>query len=372
MNEFLYFDHNATTPLHPEVRAQMIEAMDDGWGNPSSTHAVGRRARAIVDRAREEVAQLIGARPEEMTFTSGGTEANNLAVIGGLAARGGTLILSPVEHPAVAAPASQIEEEGRGVRRLAMGPDGRVEVPSRLLGVGLVSVMHANNETGVLQPIEALSSLARGAGALMHTDAAQTVGKVPVDVGVLGVDLLTLAGHKLYGPKGVGALYIRNGVMLRPVIRGAGHERGLRPGTENVVGIAGLGAACRVAQAGLAERRARVQSLRDQLEARLTEAVHGLVVHGRDAPRLPNTASVAFPGVRGPALLEALPSLAASTGSACHEGAVTPSGVLTAMGVDEDTALGTVRLSLGSETRAAQVEDAAERLIGAWRALRAP
>ena len=365
MTDPIYLDHNATTPLHAEVRAAMIEAMD-AWGNPSSGHVYGQRARGALERARGEVAALLGAQPDEIVFTSGGTEANNLALHGVLRARRGALVISAVEHPATRAPAERLRDEGREVRVLPIDADGRTRLTS-LDGAALVSVMRANNETGVLQPIAELAAAAHAAGALIHSDAAQSVGKVPVDVEALGVDLLSVAAHKLYGPKGVGALFVRRGVTLTPFTVGAGHERGLRPGTENVVGAAGLGAACRVARADLAREAERVAGLRDALVSRLRAGVPDLAVHGERVPRLPNTASVRFPGVSGASLLATVPGLAASAGSACHEGDETPSAVITAMGVDPRAALGTVRLSLGRGTTPEAVEDAARMLIAAWR-----
>lgn len=362
----IYLDHNATTPLCAEVRAAMVEAMD-AWGNPSSAHVYGRRAREIIDRARVEVAALIGADPSEIVFTSGGTEANNLAIHGVARRREGAIVISAIEHPATRAPAESLRAMGQEVRVLDVDGDGQVKLDrSALAGAALVSVMHANNETGVIQPIAELAASAREEGALVHTDAAQSVGKVPVDVCALGVDLLSIAGHKLYGPKGVGALFVREGVALAPFVTGAGHERGLRPGTENVVGIAGLGAACRVARADLTAEVQRVAALRDELVARLAAGVPGLVVNGDGAPRLPNTASVRFSGVSGASLLAALPGLAASAGSACHEGAETASAVITAMGVPARDALGTVRLSLGRATSVDEVRAAAEMLVSAW------
>ena len=362
----IYLDHNATTPLCPEARAAMVAAMD-GWGNPSSTHVFGRRARALIEAARADVAALIGAEPDEIVFTSGGTEANNLAIHGVAQRRHGAVVISAIEHPATAAPAAALRERGRDARVLGVDRRGRVELdPGALAGAAIVSVMHANNETGVIQPIAELAEAAGAAGAIVHTDAAQSVGKVPVDVGALGVDLLSIAGHKLYGPKGVGALYVRRGVELVPFVRGAGHERGLRPGTENVVGIAGLGAACRVVGGDLIAEGERVAALRDELVARVSAEVPGLAVNGDGAPRLPNTASLRFPGVSGASLLADLPELAASAGSACHEGVESPSAVITAMGVEAREALGTVRLSLGRGTKPDEIHAAVELLASAW------
>ncbi|MFT5681885.1 MAG: cysteine desulfurase [Myxococcota bacterium] len=362
MNAPIYLDHNATTPLHPAVLDAMTVSLRDHWGNPSSGHIHGRRAKAAMEQARAEVAELIGARPGEIIFTSGGTESSNLAIRGAAALRTGALVTSAIEHPATMRPLQGLT--GRTVVILPVDGEGRVAEDAPLPeAVALLTVMHANNEVGTLQPIAALAARC---GGLVHTDAAQSLGKVPVDVSALGVDLLTIAGHKLYAPKGVGALYIRDGLDLPPLLLGAGHERGVRPGTENVASIVGLGVACRLAGAGLAEESARLTELRRRLWARLSAGVSGLQRASPAEGVLPNTLNVLFPGVSGSAVLAGAPQVAASTGSACHEHGESPSGVLLAMGLPPALALGAVRLSLGHATTEASIDTAAAALIAAW------
>jgi cysteine desulfurase len=370
----IYLDHNATTPVLPEVRDAMGPYLAGRFGNPSSGHPFGRAAREAVERARQQVAGLLSCEPEEIVFTSGGTEANNLAIRGVAEARPERrhVLTSAVEHPAVSAPCAWLEGHGWRVTRTGVDAEGRVR-PSDVGAAlddetALVTVMHANNETGVVQPIAAIAAAARSRGAISHTDAAQSVGKIPVEVPRLGVDLLSVAGHKLYAPKGVGALYVRRGTPIRPFVLGAGHERGLRPGTENVASIVGLGAACERARDDVAAESARLQRLRQDLWERLRAAVPGLALNGHPTDRLPNTLSVRFPNVLGTAVLAAAPAVAASTGSACHEGLESAPGVIVAMGVPASEALGTVRLSLGRTTTAEEVEVAAGALGEAWRA----
>ncbi len=370
----LYFDHNASTPLLPRVREAVIAALD-AFGNPSAGHAFGARGRAIVERAREQVAALLGADAGEIVFTGGGTESNNLALRGLAGAAPGALVTSAVEHPAVERPARALASAGWVVLEASVGASGAVdpaEVERAVASLDrerrVVSILLAQNETGVLQPIADIARRLRGSGAILHTDAAQAVGKIDVDVRALGVDLLSVAGHKLYAPKGVGALFVRQGTPLAPFVLGAGHERGLRPGTENVASIAGLGEACAVAREDLAREWERQTRLRDRLEARLRSG--DFVVHGAAAARLPNTTNGRFPGVRGSALLHRAHAIAASTGSACHAGVESPSSVLTAMGTSPDDALGAVRLSLGRGTTEGDVDRAAELLLDAARVLR--
>jgi cysteine desulfurase len=373
----IYLDYNATTPLLPEVVDAMLPYLREHFGNPSSGHAYGRRAREGVDRAREQVARLLGSSPEEIFFTSGGTEANNLAIRGVLGAPGPRdgIVTSIIEHPATREPCVALESEGWKVFRAPVDGFGRVDVEQCTAAISartaLVTLMHANNETGTLQPVPEIASIARDRGAIVHTDAAQSLGKIPVLANDLGVDLISVAGHKLYAPKGVGALYVRAGTPVRPLILGAGHEGGLRPGTENVASIVGLGCACEIAGRGSGEERARVQGLRDLLWERLRKSVPGIVLHGHPEARLPNTLNVGFPGVSGGAVLERAPEVAASTGSACHAGEERPSDVLTAMGIGDEEALGAVRLSLGRSTTAESVEQAAAALIRAWADTRA-
>jgi cysteine desulfurase len=376
-DEPIYLDHNATTPLLPEVLEAMLPHLRGNFGNPSSGHVYGQRARAAVERARAQVAALLGCAAEEVIFTSGGTEANNLAIRGVMEARGGRggVVTSVIEHPATARPCDWLERGGVPVTRLGVDAWGEVRLDEAARAItaetALITVMHANNETGAIQPVEALARLGRAAGALTHADAAQSAGKVPVDVEALGVELLTLAGHKLYGPKGVGALYVRRGVALSPLLLGAGHERGLRPGTESVASLVGLGAACEAARRDQVEVAGRMERLREALYGALAAAVPGLRLHGHPARRLPNTLNVSFPGVLGGDVLARAPEVAASTGSACHAGQVSASSVLLAMGVPVEEALGAVRLTLGRDTGEADVEVAASALTRAWRALTA-
>jgi cysteine desulfurase len=374
MSDPIYLDHNATTPVHPEVVEAMLPWLRKHFGNPSSTHVYGRRAHEAVEAARAQVAGLLGCQADEVFFTSGGTEANNLAILGAAEAVAGKrkhLLSSSVEHPATARPCERLERGGWEVTRLPVDAQGMVrldEARAQVRGdTALVSIMLANNETGTLMPIAGIADIARARGALLHTDAAQAVGKIPVRVGQLGVDLLSVAGHKLYAPKGVGALYVRRGTPLRPVLLGAGHERGLRPGTENVPYIVGLGRACQIAARDLEKEGARLRLLRDELWELLRAEVPGLRLNGHPTERLPNTLNVLFPGASGSAILEAAPQVAASTGSACHEGAENPSAVLLAMGLEAGVALGAVRLSLGRGTSRKLVVGAARALGRAWK-----
>jgi cysteine desulfurase len=370
----IYLDHNATTPVHPEVLEAMLPYLGEEFGNPSSAHPYGRRAHDAIEHARSEVAALIGSLPEEVIFTSGGTEANNLALRGVLEAVGSRrhLVTSVVEHPAIETPCAWLERSGFEVDRVSVDQTGRVlldELQAKLRSdTAIVTVMLANNETGTIMPIADIAAAAHARGALVHTDAAQAVGKIPVQVDGLGVDLLSVAGHKLYAPKGVGALYVRRGTPIRPLLLGAGHERGLRPGTENVAAIVGLGRACSLALGDLEEEAGRVRALRDDLWALLQAGVPGIRLNGHPSERLPNTLNVSFPGVWGNSILAAAPEIAASTGSACHEEGESPSDVLVAMGIDPERALGAVRLSLGRGTTREQVENAAKALVRAWSA----
>jgi len=371
----IYLDYNATTPVAPEVVEAMLPYLHEHWGNPSSSHAFGRRAHAAVDAARQQVAELIGCAADEIVFTSGGTEANNLAVHGVTEAvvERRHVVTSAIEHPSVAAPCAGLERQGWRICRLEVDHDGRVILDQLTANIGvgtaLVTIMHSNNETGVLQPIATIAQAAHTAGALMHTDAAQSLGKILVDVNLLDVDLLSIAGHKLYAPKGVGALYVRRGTSLKPFMLGAGHEHGLRPGTENVASIAGLGAACDLARRSVGAAGARMSELRNRLSELLSSRVSGLILNGDLKERLPNTLNVCFPKVSGTAPLAATPDVAASTGAACHDGRETPSAVLLAMGVSAAQAIGSVRLTLGRSTTDAEIERAADALSMAWIAL---
>lgn len=368
----IYLDHNATTPVHPEVVEAMLPFLREEFGNPSSRHIFGQKAHAAVEKAREQVATLLGCEGGEILFTSGGTEANNLAIRGTLDPSNlrRRIVTSVVEHPATARPCEALERQGFEVLRSGVDPTGRVKLDEIEAAVnewtGLVTIMLANNETGTVMPLERIARIAREAGSLVHTDAAQAVGKIPVHPKELGVDYLSIAGHKLYAPKGVGALFVRQGAPLKPLLLGAGHEAGLRPGTENVASLAGLGMACALAARDLEHEAQRQRELCDRLWGLLRAGVPGLRLNGHPDQRLPNTLNVSFPGVRGNALLDATPGIAASTGSACHEGGETPSGVLLAMGLDSETALGAVRLSLGRRTTATDIDVAAHQLIESW------
>ena len=373
MDDPIYLDHNATTPVHAEVVEAMLPWLREHFGNPSSTHVYGRRAHEAVEKARAQVAALLGCGAEEVFFTSGGTEANNLAILGSTqeaADRKRHVVTSVVEHPATARPCDRLEQAGWEVTRLPVDGEGRVridDVGALVRGdTALVSIMLANNETGSIMPVHEMAESAHSRGALVHTDAAQAVGKIPVRVRELGADLLSVAGHKLYAPKGVGALFVRRGTPIRPVLFGAGHERGLRPGTENVPYIVGLGKTCELAAQDLDKEAARVQALRDELWELLSAEVPGIRLNGHPTERLPNTLNVSFPGVSGSAVLGAAPDVAASTGSACHEGTEDPPAVLLAMGLEASTALGAVRLSLGRGTTRQHVLDAARSLVRAW------
>ena len=371
----IYLDHNATTPLLPEVVEAMIPYLRGSFGNPSSAHAYGREARAGVERAREQVAALLGCHADEVFFTSGGTEANNLAIRGvaEAAAARRHLVTTTIEHPATANPCRHLATHGWRVDFVAVDASCRVRLDELGARVGddtaLVTIIHANNETGTLQAIAEIAALAHARGALVHTDAAQSVGKIVVEVDTLGVDLLSIAGHKLNAPKGVGALYVRRGTPIAPFTRGAGHERGLRPGTENVASVVGLGVACESISARLEARTAHLGALRDRLWQLLAAAIPGVTRNGHDTEQLPNTLSVRFPRVRGTAVLDAAPEIAASTGSACHEGHESASSVLLAMGLGAEQALETVRLSVGTTTTTDEVERAGAALATAWRSI---
>jgi cysteine desulfurase len=372
MNEFIYLDYNATTPTDPRVAEAMQPFLTGFFGNPSSGHRYGREAKAAVEEARGQVAVCLGCRPDEIVFTSGGSESDNLALRGVAAASsGGHLVTSAVEHPAVLETALAMEMEGQ-IRLTVVGVDdmGRVDLDEVVGAIAddtvLVSIMLANNEVGTLQPITEIAVACRERGVLVHTDAAQAVGKIPVNVEALGVDLLTVAGHKLYAPKGIGALYVRDGVELERMIHGAGHERRLRAGTENILEMVGLGAACELVTDETAAEVPLLAAHRDRLRDRLTDQVDGLVEHAAGAERLPNTLSVSFPGAHAGDLLEAVGNeLAASAGAACHGLKIQVSHVLAAMGVTPEVALGTIRLSVGRFTTEEEVDRGAEIILGA-------
>ena len=371
MNAPIYLDYNATTPIAPEVAAAMRPFLAEAYGNPSSLHWAGLPARDAVERARSQVAALLACDATEVIFTSGGTEANNHAIKGVFFSTQSSgrsrphIVTSHVEHPALLEPCRFLEQLGAEITRLPVDRFGSVDPDDVRRAIRpetvLVSIMHANNEVGTVQPIEEIAEIAREHEVLCHTDAAQSVGKIEVDVESLGVDLLTVAGHKLYGPKGVGALYVREGVELEPLLHGAGHEAGRRAGTESVVQIVGLGAACELARHWIG--RPEILRLRDdfwrELKHRYGERV---VLNGHPERRLPNTLNVSFRGQVGSELLARMPQVAASTGSACHAGSTSISPVLAAMGVSHESGMGSVRFSLGRTTTADEIDTVLECL----------
>jgi len=375
----IYLDYNASTPIAPRVAEVMRRMMGEAFGNPSSSHWAGRPARAAVETARGQVATLLGCSPEEIIFTSGGSESNNLALKGLFFAKPQAhahIITTRVEHPAIVEPCRFLERLGARVTWLPVDTSGRVDPEDLRRAITaetlLVSVMHANNEVGTIQPIAECAAIAREHGVPFHTDAAQSVGKIPTLVDDLGVDLLTLAGHKFYGPKGVGALYVRAGTALEPLIHGAAHESGRRAGTESALLAAALGEAATLA-GDLAPMQA-VKALRDRLrDALAAELGEQVVFHGHPERVLPNTLNLSFLGTTGADVLAGLDGVAASTGSACHSGRVELSPVLRAMGVSPEAGQGAVRFSLGRETTAGEV-DAVLRLIATapWRRTRTP
>jgi len=373
----IYLDYNATTPLDPSVLEAMLPYLREHFGNPSSGHWFGAQAKAAVEQARGQVAALLGADPSEIVFTSGGSESDNWAIRGIAEAnrdRGDHIITSQIEHPAVLNTCRYLEGQGFRVTYLPVDGYGQVDPDDVIQAITprtiLISIMHANNEVGTIQPIAAIGAMARERGIYLHTDAAQSVGKIPTDVEQLRVDLLTVAGHKLYAPKGVGALYVRRGTRIASLIHGAGHESGRRAGTENVAGIVGLGQACAIAAQTMAETGERLRALRDRLHQGLATRVGGLRLNGHPRQRLPNTLNLSFEGLDSNALLAALPEIAASTGSACHAGTMEPSPVLTAMGVPPEIALGAVRFSLGKQNNQQEIDQVVELLASKVAGLR--
>ncbi len=364
----IYLDYNASTPVDPAVLTEMLPYLKEGFGNPSSSHAFGTANRAAIEQARERLALLLGCQASEIIFTSGATEANNM-VIKGIAkasGKGKHFITSRIEHPAVLEPCRHLERFGYRVSYLPVDRSGLID-PAELEKTitpetVLVSIMHSNNEMGTIQDIKALARIASSRGVLFHTDAAQSVGKVRVQVDDLGVDFLTVAGHKFYAPKGIGALYIKEGRTLPPLLHGAGHERGLRPGTENSAFIVALGAAAMAAMPILASEGARQMKLGRRLFEGLKAA--GLDVHlnGHPDRKLPNTWNISFRGFDAVSVMEALPGVAVSPGAACHGDLVEPSHVLTAMGIEPELARGAIRFSLGRETTEAEIDAVIEKL----------
>jgi cysteine desulfurase len=366
----IYLDYNASTPIDPVVAAAMRRFLEDHFGNPSSGHWAALGAKAALEEARGQVAALLGAESDEIIFTSGGSEANNLAlkgVVWALRAKGNHIITSAVEHPAIIEPCRFLGQLGFKVSVVPVDRFGRVNPDDVARAItpqtSLISIMHANNEVGTIQPIAEVSRIAREHGVFFHTDAAQSVGKIASDVNALGVDLLTVAGHKVYAPKGVGALYVRRGTPLEPLIHGAGHEGGRRAGTESALLAVGLGTACELAR-DLA-RMEGVRALRDRFWQRLQAAFGDQVVlNGHPCHRLPNTLNVSFVGQVGAEVLARLEGVAASTGSACHAGRVELSPILKALGVAPEVGMGAIRFSLGRGTTPEEVDAVADQLAG--------
>ncbi len=369
----VYLDYNATTPVDPAVAATMTPFLSERFGNPGSSHAYGRDTSAAVQEARRQVADLLGCAPAEVVFTSGGSESNNLAIKGTAWAagdRGGHLVTTAVEHPAVLEVCRWLQGQGFDLTLVPVDGTGRVDPDDVAAALRpdtvLVSVMLANNEVGTLQPVREIAALCRERGVPVHCDAAQAVGKVPVRIDELGVDLLSLAGHKFYGPKGIGALYVRHGTPLVPLVHGASQESGRRAGTENVLEVVGLGEAAALARQDLPAEMERLRTLRDRLERLLADGCPDAVFHGHRTLRLPNTCSVGFPGRDAGELLRRLADrVAVSAGAACHAGGTSVSHVLAAMGVPREAALGTLRISLGRFTTQDEVDAGAEAILEA-------
>lgn len=374
----IYLDNNATTPIHPDVRAAMLPYLSQTFGNPSSIHSFGRETREAVYEAREKVARLIGAKSSEIIFTSGGTEANNLAIKGVALARegGGHIITSAIEHHAVLVPCQYLERKGFEVSFLPVDHDGLLDPDDVRRAITnktiLISIMHSNHEVGTLEPLEEIGKLAMERDIPFHTDAVQSGGKVPIDVSALGVNLLSLSAHKLYGPKGVGAMYLRNGTKILPQIFGGHQESNLRAGTENVAGIVGFGEAAEVALHEMEVDGEKVYGLRDRLWEKIKEGVESVRLNGHPTKRLPNTLNIAFDCVEGESLMINLDlrGIAVSMGSACTSGSLETSHVLLAMGLSPIMARGSIRFSLGMENTQEEVEYTANTLEEIVRRLR--
>lgn len=378
-NRTIYLDYNATTPVDPVVVEAMLPYLSTHFGNPSSSHSYGYVAHQAVDSARAQVAQLLGCTPAEITFTGGGSESDNLAIRGIALAfqhKGNHIITQVTEHPGVLNTCRALERlHGFRVTYLPVDTAGRVKTEAVEAAIDdktvLITIMHANNETGTLQPIAEIARIARKHGVFLHTDAAQSVGKIPVRVEELGVELLTVAGHKLYAPKGIGALYTRRDLPLEPVIYGGGQESGRRAGTESVANIVALGTACLLAQARLADSQVHLQCLRNELQSLLEKYMPDRIrLNGHLTERLPNTLNVSVDGVIGEEVLADTPEIASSTGSACHEGSTDPSPVLMAMGMSRERALGAIRLTLGRWSTGEEIEEAARLLARSVDSLR--
>ncbi len=378
LNGRAYFDHNATTPLAGEVLAGMLAVLRDGFGNASSIHQEGQHARHLVEQARRAVAALINADPREIIFTSGGTEADNTAIFGALTASAKTrkhFVTTTIEHPAVLHAADALQAQEVSVTRVAVNASGVVDPDAVRAAITaetvLVSVMHANNETGTVQPLAEIARICREADVLLHTDAVQSVGKIPVNVQTLGVDFLAMSGHKLGAPKGVGVLYMRKGAACMPLLHGGKHERGRRPGTENVPGIHGLGIAATLAMSALATEAIRLRELRNELEAAIVDAIPRATINCAGSQRLPNTSSICLSGIEGEPMVIALDlgGFAVSSGAACSSGSVEPSHVLTAIGLSKQDARSCLRISLGPSNTREQVMALVDALRDAVRHL---
>lgn len=376
----IYLDYAATTPVHPEVRDAMLPYLREEFGNPSSAHACGVRAKQAVENARRQVADLINCLPEEVFFTSGGTESDNIALIGAMRAaekKNGHLVISAIEHHAVLETCEYLADSGYDYSVVPVDGRGLVDPEDVRKAITpetvLVSVMHANNEIGTIQPLEEIGSMCREAGVLFHTDAVQTVGRIPVDVDELGVDLLAISSHKLYGPKGIGALYIRRGTKIAPLLHGGSQERKMRAGTENVPGIVGLGAAAALARRDMDAEIGRLQTLRNRLLAGIRGSISEAVLNGDEERRLPNNVNFSFAGVESETVLAMLDNegICASGGSACTAGSLTVSHVLHAIGCPAELARGAVRFALGRWTTEADIDRVLELLPGIIKRLRA-
>ena len=362
----VYMDHNATTPMAEAVADRMMAVLRDEFGNPSSVHHFGQRAKAVVDEARSAVAELLGGDPSEVIFTSGGTESDNFALRGAAEALEPSgrrhLISSGIEHEAVLNTLKALARRGWQTTLIPVGTSGLVTAEALASALtdqtAVVSLMHGNNEIGTIQPVAELTRLAKSRGAVVHTDAVQTAGKIPVNVKALGVDLLSISAHKFYGPKGVGALWVRRGLRLLPFMTGGKQERGRRSGTENVAAIAGMGVAARLAMAKMAEEASRLAALRDRLEQRILQTVPGTAINGDPGTRVPNTSNISFDRIEAESLLIALDleGIAVSTGSACSSGTLEPSHVLKAMGLPAHRTQNSIRFSLGTANTAADVD----------------
>jgi cysteine desulfurase len=372
----IYLDNNATTPVDPEVYDAVFSSLKRDIGNPSSGHVWGIRVRETIEHSRESVASLLGCSGEEVYFTSGGTESNNLALIGtALSCKKGHIITTMIEHPSVIQTCLYLESIGFEVTYVPVDVDGIVRPEDIKNAVRkntiLISVMHSNNETGVIQPVEEIGVLAKEQDITFHVDAAQSMGKMQFTVYESPIDLLTVVSHKFYGPKGIGALYVRNGTDLKPILFGAGHERGLRPGTENVAGIAGFGKACQIAMRDIRLRVSHTTHLRDLLLQELKASIDDLALNGHKTQRLPNTLNVRIKRIFSHELVEVIQDrVAVSTGSACHSGILAPSGVLKSMGLSDEEALSSIRLSVGKDNTEEEIKDAAEIIAETVGALR--